>query len=157
VATGARGLGAATGPSVGPRLVPPGGAPWAPADTPRAAELRFVAVELIATAAVSGPAAGGAMEAAFQVPNDRVWRIERLAVSTTASQPTAAATYTGAASPENLVDYTPAGNGDIADETNPIVLPGGSVLRVRWTGANDGAVGTVHIQGWAGGLAQVAL
>jgi hypothetical protein len=154
VATGNRGRPIATGPTVGPRLVP-NGAPWAAADQARPGELRFVAVELITPAGVSGPAAGGLAEVVFQVPQDRVWQIERIVVSTTSAAVTSASVYVGTADPANLVDFTPAGNGDVADEVHPIVAPAGNALRIRWTGMTAGAVGTVRLQGWAGGLQQV--
>jgi hypothetical protein len=157
VATGSRARPTASGPTVGPRLVPAGASPWAAPDQPRSHELRFVATELLTASQASGPAAGGVMEVAFQVPGDRVWRIERIAVSSTSAAVTTATVYVGAVDPANIVDQTPAGNGDIADETNPIFVPGNAVLRVRWTGATNGAVGTVRLGGWAGALTTVAL
>lgn len=150
-----RALGIASGPTVGPRLVPPGGA-FTSGDQSTPMRLEFVPIELIAASADSTVAAGGGnMTALFQVPGDRVWKIERIAVSTTSTQPTAASVYVGNNDPDNLVDYTPSGNADVADETNPIVLGSGQVLRVRWTGASVGAVGTARIQGWAGALERV--
>jgi hypothetical protein len=111
---------------------------------------------VLAQAAASGAAdATGAMEAVLQAPTDRVWEIERITVSTNANVAASASVYVGTADPANLADFTPAGNGDVADETNPIRVAAGQVLRVRWTGANVGAVGTVRIQGRAGSLAQV--
>lgn len=156
MATGSRARPVASGPTVGPRLVP-AGVPWAAADQPRTHELRFLASETVALPGVTAPAVGGVMEVGFATPADRVWQIERIAVSSTSAAVTTAIVYVGAVDPANIVDLTPAGNADIADEINPIVVPANSVLRVRWTGATDGAVGTARIQGKSGGLASVAL
>jgi hypothetical protein len=157
VATGSRARPTASGPTVGPRLVPTGVSPWAAPDQARSHELRFVASELLTAASVSPGAAGGAMEAIFQVPGDRVWRIERITVSSTSGAVTTLTVYVGTVDPANIVDQSTNGNSDIADETNPIFVPGNAVLRFRWTGATDGAVGTARIQGWSGALTAVAL
>lgn len=157
MATGSRARPTASGPTVGPRGVANGVSPWAAADLPRTRELRFVALELLTLAVNSGPAAGGICIAKLSVPGDRVWQIERIAVSSTSATVTTATVYVGGVDPANMVDFTPAGNGDIADETQPILVPGNSVVQVRWTGATDNSVGTVHFRGWAGAVTEVPL
>jgi hypothetical protein len=54
--------------------------------------------------------------------------------------------YTGAADDANLEDGTTSGNLDIADETQPIVVPGGVEFRIRWTGGTAGARAVGRVQ-----------
>lgn len=96
----------------------------------------------------SNPAAAdGICDAVFDtVPTGHMWLVERVNINNTSTVATAAVLYVGAPVPANQVDMSNSGVGDVADEVNPIRVPGGLQLRVRWTGASLGAVGTVSIQ-----------
>lgn len=72
--------------------------------------------------------------------------IDRISVYSNSSTTTACTIYCGNASPENVVDYTPAGNYDIADENSPIYIPAGSKVSVVWTGVSSTADCYVRLQ-----------
>lgn len=76
----------------------------------------------------------------------QVLKIERIGVFTNSTQPTVCTVYVGDAEPQNQADYTPEGDQDQADESNPILVPGGQPLTIQWTGASAGAVGFARIQ-----------
>ncbi len=79
-------------------------------------------------------------------PSDGYWLIERIVVVTNSAAATEARMFTGDADDANLEDGTSTGNLDIADETQPIVVPGGSEFRIRWTGGTVGARAVGRIQ-----------
>lgn len=93
------------------------------------------------------PAADGVTELEFeQVPQDELWLVDRVIVQSTSSAATVAHLYLDAIDDRHVLDGTRVGNFDVADNNSPIQLLGSSVLRVRWQGADDGAVGTCRIQ-----------
>lgn len=90
-------------------------------------------------------AAGGVAEVDLeQVPAGQMWLIRRMAVSCTSSGVTFTA-YRNQAAPPNIVDATDAGVGDVADETQPIVLNESDVLLCVWSGCPDAAVGSISV------------
>ena len=92
-------------------------------------------------------AADGVIQVAFgPVPDNQLWRLERIVVSCTSSAATSCTLYLDYADPAHALDYTPAGNFDISDEAAPVQIPSGSQLLVVWTGASVGAVGTARAQ-----------
>jgi hypothetical protein len=138
VALGNRGKpGAATGTPGHPATFPAGGA---------AVGRRLV--DKFAGGGDTAPAdASGVLEwLSSVVPAGQQWEVERISISTTSGAPTTAFVYVGDPVPRNLVDGSSSGNLDVADETQPIVVPGGQRLRIRWTGASLGAVGSARVQ-----------
>lgn len=90
--------------------------------------------------------AGGACDVTLQAPQDRVLLIDRIVVRSSSAATSAVSVYIGDALDGNLEDFTPAGNGDVADESSPIVVPAGALLRIRWTGATAGATCTTVVR-----------
>lgn len=74
------------------------------------------------------------------------WRVERIAISSDSALASAFTMYLETIDPTNIVESTPSGNNDIADETQPILVPEGSRLLAVWTGATPGALCSVRIQ-----------
>jgi hypothetical protein len=111
-------------------------------------ERRLITLDMGTASAQSNAADGtGIMDAVFPiVPADRVWLIERVNISSTSTTTTQATAYTGQPVAANQVDLSKQGEGDVADEINPILVGSTSAFRLRWTGASLGAVGTVTIQ-----------
>lgn len=146
---GARTFGASNGPvGVTPRLYSEAGSV-----APPAIGSTFVPHGRDSVGVRSDPAAPGSAKAVVQfgpVPTNEVWRVERIAVSTTSTNATAAKVYAGSEDPANLVDQTQSGDGDISDQTNPIEIAGGSSLVVVWYGMSNGAQGTARFQYEAG-------
>jgi hypothetical protein len=100
--------------------------------------------QLVAT---SKAAAGGIADAVLtQVPQDELWLLDRVVVVCTSSSTTSAFLYLNTADDRNVLDGTQVGNFDVADQSSPIQLPGGSTLLCRWAGASNGAVGTIRAQ-----------
>ncbi len=95
--------------------------------------------------------AAGIADAVFgPPPADGYWLVERIVVVTTSAAATEARMYSGDVDDANLEDGTSTGNLDIADETQAIVVPGGTVFRIRWTGGtiNARAVGRIQYGAW---------
>lgn len=97
--------------------------------------------------AKSGAASGGVAQAELlQVPQDELWLLERAVVHCTSTATTAARLYLDTVAPTAMLDGSRSGNFDVADNGAPIQVPGGSVLICQWTGADDGAIGTLRVQ-----------
>jgi hypothetical protein len=97
----------------------------------------------LTTAAASGGAATGALD---QVPTDQLWIVDHAVAFCTSAAPTTLRLYSDSAQPQYLLDGTDDGNFDVADWPNGLQLvPGRSLLAV-WSGATDGAVGTITVQ-----------
>lgn len=97
--------------------------------------------------AVSKPAAGGTCQVAFgPVPEDQLWLLERVTVACTSSTATTCTLYADVIDPGRVLDYTPTGNLDVADESCPIQLESGTTLLAVWSAASAGAVGTARVQ-----------
>ncbi len=80
------------------------------------------------------------------VPQDELWLIDRMVVSTDSTTDTIAYVYLDAIDPVRAIDGTWWGNFDVADLASAIQLPGGTVVLCEWTGASLGAVGTLRAQ-----------
>lgn len=99
------------------------------------------------TPAISSPAVAGVATVAFgPVPDDELWLLDRITVSCTSSTVTVCTLYLDVIDPQHALDYTPAGNYDIADEASPIQIPATSQLLVVWTGASNGARASARTQ-----------
>lgn len=95
----------------------------------------------------SGAAADGACTAALdQVPQGETWLVDRMVVQCTSSTETVARVYAGGVRDSAFVDGTIAGNLDVADESQPILVDSGDALVCVWSDASDGAVGTFSVQ-----------
>lgn len=93
---------------------------------------------------------GVAVTSLGPVPTNEVWMVERIAIATTSLSPTTAKVYLGAVDPANIVDQTNNGDSDVADQVNPIIVPGGQSLIVRWTGVSPNTQGVARFQYKAG-------
>lgn len=93
------------------------------------------------------PAAAGACQGLLaQVPTDQLWIVDHAVAYCTSATSTVLRMYSDAAQPQYLLDGTDDGNFDVADWPNGLQLvPGRSLLAV-WSGAADGAVGTLTVQ-----------
>jgi hypothetical protein len=72
--------------------------------------------------------------------------IERISIHTDSTQASQCGAYVGTVSPENRMDYSPEGNDDLADEANPILVPGGQDFIIAWTGLSAGATVYARVQ-----------
>lgn len=154
---GARQTGVAVGPYTAPRDPSSSAAPsGASALDPGGAAafsggaLQIVRYdEAVGTGAEGDPTlAAGSIRIVFH-PNEgtgALTLIDRIVVQTNSTTPTACAFYKGSVSPANLVEFTGTGDRDLADEVNPIFLPGNTLLIAEWTGASGGAVAQVRYQ-----------
>lgn len=141
---GSRIPGLPSGPSVAPRLI-------AGHDT----GLGFIPVAEASDAQKVIADANGQAIARFQAQQDQVWHVQRISVSTNSASVTTATVYLGDIDPANIVDVTPNGNLDIADEMNAILVPSAQSLLVVWTGATVGAECSVRVQWVAGRVEQL--
>jgi hypothetical protein len=80
------------------------------------------------------------------VPEGDLWLIERIVVTCTSSTATTAIFYLDSISNANIVEGTQSGNLDFADENQPLEVDGARSLLAVWTGASNGAIGTVQAQ-----------
>lgn len=95
----------------------------------------------------SQPAAGGLATASLpEVPYDELWLLDRIVVQSDSASATAAFLYLDQVDDRNVLDGTRVGNFDVADQAQPIQIPGSSRLLVQWQGASNGAVGIARVQ-----------
>ncbi len=80
------------------------------------------------------------------VPQDELWRIDRMVVSSDGSTDTTVGIYLDTVDPVRAIDGTEVGNFDVADLAAAIQLHGGTAMVCGWSGASLGAVGTLHVQ-----------
>jgi hypothetical protein len=107
----------------------------------------YVDADRFSRTAVSKAAAGGTCQAVLPaVPDGDLWLIERIVVTCTSSTATTAVVYVDQASASSIVEGTQSGNLDFADENQPIEVDGSRALLVVWSGASNGAIGTVRAQ-----------
>jgi hypothetical protein len=94
------------------------------------------------------PAAAGGLATVelAQVPHDERWLLDRAVVQCDSTTPTVAFLYLNDIEDRGVLDGTRVGNFDVADNTQPILLDGGGVLKVQWQGASNGAKGTARLQ-----------
>lgn len=99
------------------------------------------------TSKTSDAATGGVALAQYDaVPDNELWLLERISVSCSSTSETTCTLYLDTVDERHVLDYTPSGNADIADEAAPVVIPTNSILLVQWDGASDGAIGTALAQ-----------
>lgn len=83
------------------------------------------------------------------VPAGFCWIVERVGYGCTSSTQTLATMYLDAVGPENIVDFTDLGNRSLADQFQPIYVPGGARLVVVWENVTlvaGAAAGTIRMQ-----------
>lgn len=94
----------------------------------------------------SPAAAGGqAIATIATVPQDELWFIDLVRVSTTDGDETSKA-YVCMDTAEFDVSGTATGNYDVADQSSPIHAPGGSEILIVWKNLADGKVGRAYVQ-----------
>jgi hypothetical protein len=138
VPIGQQTVGVATGPGRAPRLVD---------DLGRLGPPRLEVIEYAHQVAQGSEDAG--VITATLTPSagaGMLLLIDRIVVQTDSATPTTCRFYLGSVADENLVEYTGSGDIDIADETQPLYVPGTTVLIAVWSGASAGATGTVRYQ-----------
>lgn len=95
----------------------------------------------------SDPAAGGvATLRGDQLANDELWLIDRAIIDCSSVFVTSLRLYEDAPDPSRLLDGSDRGNFDVAEYPSGLVVRPSSVLVAQWTGASDGAVGTLRLQ-----------
>lgn len=153
--TGARTLGAVSAPAGPvPRLFQSERSPAMPA-----VGLVFVPLIHDTSSIRTDPAdVSGVASAMFgPVPSDQVYLVERITVASESTDPTSLRVYLGAVDPENIVEATGSGNSDVADEVQPVLVPGGQSLIFQWTGVTAGARSFARLQGQFGRYQQAAI
>lgn len=94
---------------------------------------------------VIADAAGSAI-CSFVAPFDEDWHVERISVNSSGAAVPEVAVYVGSIAQANRKDWTSSGDDNIADESSPVYVPGGSTLFVVFTGATAGSTNTTSIQ-----------
>lgn len=79
-------------------------------------------------------------------PVGSVLRVERISISTTSTQATTCSVYVGTVNAANLMDYSSNGNLDVADESHPILVPGGTPLTLQWNSMSPGSTASARVQ-----------
>lgn len=92
--------------------------------------------------------AGGVatIELATVPPDRQIWLVERVVVGSASVLPTQFALYRNAVDLANRVEFTDGGNGNVADEAQPIRFQPADLIIAQWTGATAGARCTVSLQ-----------
>ena len=116
--------------------------------TSTSAVSRWQLVDFLRISRVTEPAAGGeAWLDVGQLASDELWLIDRIVASCDSESRTTLRLYEAAVDPMRYLSGSSAGNFDEADYPAGLqVAPSESLLAV-WTGAADGARGTLAIQG----------
>jgi hypothetical protein len=106
---------------------------------------QFVDVDLLSVTYNTGPAdASGVVSiTSDQVPPGTFWRIERIVVSNTSTDPTTFRLYKAGI----LEDGSYSGNFDVADGGSPLRVDSALHVLGQWTGCSLGAVGTITLEG----------
>lgn len=91
-------------------------------------------------------AAGNCVIQLGLVPSGVEWFIERLSVVTDSILVTNCTIYRDIPDALHRKENTPAGNDDMADESQPLWFTGGSTILVVWTGATPAANCVVNAQ-----------
>jgi hypothetical protein len=146
VGLGARPTGHAHGPAGIPRTLTGGPAGGLPTDAP-VLEERFVTIAHKTTTLVSGVAdANGSCRVQLEAaPGGHVHLIDRVAIYNTSSDPTTVVLYDGTEI-ANASDFTPNGNGDVAENVVPLIVSGTSPLIIVWFSCSAGARGQARVQ-----------
>ena len=88
----------------------------------------------------------GAGQVIFSAPFDQDWYVERIFFRADAGLAPDVTVYVGSVSDANGKDWSDSVNPNIADESSPIYVPGGSNLIIRAVGGTAAAIFTVSIQ-----------
>lgn len=92
------------------------------------------------------PAADGIAQVALEpVPAGERWYVQRMSVQADQAGVTFIAYY-NAINPANVADSTQAGDGDVADEHQPILLNETDTLLLVWSGCTDGTLCYANVQ-----------
>lgn len=95
----------------------------------------------------SDPAADGvALVELPQLDPNELWLIDHAVVACDSLSATSVRWYADGVDPLRLLDGSAVGNFDVADWPTGLQLRPSSSLLVLWTGASDGAIGTVTVQ-----------
>lgn len=99
----------------------------------------------------SAAAAAGTMQVEFpQLDVEELWLIDRAIIQCTSSTDTKLRLYAGVAVAPNLLSGSDSdastGNFDEAEYPQGLLLRPGQLLLAVWTGASDGARGTIRLQ-----------
>lgn len=88
--------------------------------------------------------AGGICRITFDGPRTGFfWFIDRISIEGGGSFEL----FRGQDAPANRVDFTANGTDNIADQAQPIYIPGGTPVVAKFSGAGAGTVCTVNLQG----------
>ena len=97
--------------------------------------------------AASGPAAGGVAQLELgQLAGEEMWLVDHAVTACTSATPTQVRWYESTVADGALLDGTASGNFDVADWPAGLLVRPSSYVIIRWTGASDGAIGTVALQ-----------
>lgn len=95
----------------------------------------------------SQPATAGAAQIELaELDSDEMWLVDHAVVNCSSTTPTQLRWYDSVVDPAALLDGSNAGNFDVADWPAGLQLGPSTRLLVRWTGASDGAIGTLTLQ-----------
>ena len=119
-----------------------------PKSVTTAAEWQLIDFQQRALVSEPAAAAGTCRAQHGPVPQDELWLVDRMVVSTdsTLSTNSTASLYIDAVDPARMIDGSRSGNFDVADLAAAIQLPGGTILICEWEGVSTGARGTLRLQ-----------
>jgi hypothetical protein len=104
-------------------------------------------VEYATFQAQSAPAAGGVCQVQFdQLDSNERWIIDHAVSFCDSATPTALRLYESNISPFALLDGSSSGAFDVADWPAGLAIRPAMFLLAQWTGAADGAHGTMTLQ-----------
>lgn len=104
-------------------------------------------VDYVAPALRTQPAAGGVCSAQLpQLDPDELWLIDHAVIACTGTTATTLRLYADQVGPLYLLDGSDAGSFDVADWPAGLVLRPSTALLAVWSGASDGAIGTITLQ-----------
>lgn len=104
-------------------------------------------VDVLYAQASSQPAVNGVATVELpQLGGNERWLVDHAVVACTSSTATTARWYETAAVPSALLDGSSAGNFDVADWPQGLLVSPAQSLLVRWTGASPAAIATVRLQ-----------
>jgi hypothetical protein len=98
--------------------------------------------------AYNTPAAAGGVATATlpALPDNERWQLTHMVCACTSTTATVLRLYLDNANAPGFRDGTDRGNFDVADWAMGLWVPPGRQLVAQWTGASDGAVGTLTVQ-----------
>lgn len=97
--------------------------------------------------ATSTAAASGTASLTFdQVPDSELWLIDRMVSYCDSTTDTRVRVYRSQTDPRSLRDGSNSGNFDVTEYPQGLLLRAGGQLLAQWTGASDGARGTLTVQ-----------